>query len=97
MTRTSTITRKLTLVFHEDSAHGWLAVPHRPLQQLGVAHRISPYSYADADTAYLEEDEDQHIFLDAAEAASWHVEFESSYVDGFSPIRGLPRYRQSRR
>lgn len=50
--------------FHTDPGHGWLAVPVAELYDLGIAQKISRYSYISRDgrLAYLEEDCDLSIF-----------------------------------
>ena len=57
------LVQKGCLVFHEDSGHGWLQVPHELIDQLGIKKDISGYSYRDDLNAYLEEDCDLGIFL----------------------------------
>jgi hypothetical protein len=52
-----------TIIFHEDSGHSWLQVPHELINQLGIKEYISNYSYRDAKYAYLEEDCDLGKFL----------------------------------
>ena len=53
-----------TLTFHADPGHGWLAVPHQVLAELGQSDAdYSPYSYRDAEAVYLEEDGDALSFL----------------------------------
>ena len=54
---------KATIIFHEDSGHSWLQVPHELINQLGIKDFISAYSYRDAKYAYLEEDCDLGKFL----------------------------------
>lgn len=58
--------------FHEDPGHGWLEVSKNELRELGIADRISRYSYqeisdtdSNLDLAFLEEDCDAPIFCDA--------------------------------
>jgi len=57
------LVQKGNLVFHEDSGHGWLQVPHKLIDQLGMRNKISSYSYRDTKFAYLEEDCDLGYFL----------------------------------
>ena len=54
--------------FHHDAGHAWLEVERKELKELGIASRISSYSYWEGDTVYLEEDLDAYAFLDAKEA-----------------------------
>lgn len=51
--------------FYNDPGHGWLAVPVIELIALGIAGKISAFSYRKGDTAYLEEDCDAGVFLQA--------------------------------
>jgi len=52
-----------TYIFYEDPGHGWLAVPMDHLIALGVADKITGYSYLLGNTAYLEEDCDLGVFV----------------------------------
>lgn len=52
--------------FHYDPGHGWLEVPLSELRKLGIADKISIYSYMSGDVAYLEEDCDAPLFMGAA-------------------------------
>ena len=71
--------------FHEDPGHGWLEVPIAKLKELGVVDKISYFSYqsnfkiADSETAYLEEDCDASIFMDAMKAIGEKVVCEREY------------------
>jgi hypothetical protein len=52
----------MKLDFIQDPGHGWLKVPRKLLQQLGIEHKITHYSYQRADFVYLEEDCDYSTF-----------------------------------
>ena len=52
--------------FHCDPGHGWLAVPLAEIRKLGIADKISSYSYMSGGMAYLEEDCDAPVFIKAA-------------------------------
>lgn len=64
-----------------DPSHGWLSVPRKDVIALGVAGKISSYSYQKGNRVYLEEDMDAGIFLDAAKAAGWEISFKHSHTD----------------
>lgn len=50
--------------FISDAGHGWLKVPQPMLSELGIADKISLYSYVDGKgNAYLEEDCDATVFI----------------------------------
>ena len=85
-------TKSITLTFHSDSGHWWLAVPVDTLRELHVDQDISIYSYMQAGYAYLEEDCDLSTFMIAAKHHGYHVNFVDSHVDGDSFVRSLPRY-----
>ncbi len=53
--------------FYNDPGHGWLAVSRALLNKLGIANRISAFSYQKGDMVYLEEDCDARIFILAYE------------------------------
>jgi len=81
-----------TLTFHEDPGHGWLEVPFIELVYLGVAGKISTCSYMHHGKAYLEEDNDAGIYLDALNALNIEYEFNTIHKDN-TPIRNYPYYR----
>ena len=53
--------------FYEDPAHGWLKVKISKLEKLGIAGKITGYSYMRGEYAYLEEDCDLTTFMEALE------------------------------
>lgn len=54
-----------TYTYEQDSAHAWLGVPLAELIELGLAERISGYSYLDVrhNIVWLEEDKDMKLFI----------------------------------
>ena len=82
----------MTKFFHRtDPGHGWVSVPRKLIDQLGIAEDITPYSYQKGGTVYLEEDVDASTFAEAAEAAGIEVEFVTTYAYT-TPIRGYAPY-----
>jgi hypothetical protein len=79
--------KTLTLNFHNDGGHGWVACKKDLVIALGIAGSISRYSYQRAGTAYLEEDCDMPILMRAIEAKGVRVVLRDKYRDE-SPIRG---------
>ena len=51
--------------YYEDGRHGWVKVPKKDLVSLGIADKISEFSFMNGEYAYLEEDCDAGILLDA--------------------------------
>ena len=80
------------LNYWTDPGHGWLAVDRADLEALGIADRVSPYSYQRAGRVYLEEDCDMPLYLDAAKAAGWRVTFTEKHEDP-TPIREFSRFK----
>ena len=54
-----------------DSGHSWLKVPMNRIKSLGIADKISSYSYMHGSYAYLEEDCDADIYLTAELGQDW--------------------------
>jgi hypothetical protein len=79
--------------FHEDPGHGWLEVPMRELQRLGIAGEISRCSYQSRDgkTAYLEEDCDLERYLRAA-GLYFPIQGMRTLYHEDDRIRNLPSY-----
>jgi hypothetical protein len=74
-----------------DPGHGWLKVPRQELQELGIAHLITPYSYQRGEWVYLEEDGDLSTFARAH--PQWDtVKRVEHTTDHRSRIRGYLRY-----
>ena len=93
------------IVFHEDSGHGWLQVPHSYIDKLGIKKDISNYSYRDTENAYLEEDCDLSVFMRAIGLGHEDKEPESKtnlrqnfweicpiVTTDYSPIRNKKHY-----
>jgi len=77
--------------FFSDPAHGWVRVPWTVFHDLSInPDMFSVFSYADADGAYLEEDEDfpkfEAIFLAKInKRAVFH-----DHIDDYSTVRSKP-------
>ena len=85
-------TRKTrTFIYHEDPGHGWIEVPMQELYALGIAAKITPYSYRNGETAFLEEDDDADTLLKALRAQGVEVTFERRYQE-YTPIQHYNPY-----
>jgi len=84
-------TEQRVYTFFDDPGHAWLEVPIGHLAQLGIINDISRYSYVNGSMAYLEEDCDAGIFMNAARAAGIDVSFREIHQDP-TPIRDYPHY-----
>lgn len=82
--------------FYTDDGHGWLRVDKGMLSKLGIAERISEYSYMNGSNVYLEEDVDAGIYIKAYEETHPDVKLDVvSYHETDSFIRRLARYEHS--
>lgn len=54
--------RKLTLIHYQDPAHGWIKCSIGLLYGLGIADKISRYSYRRNESVYIEEDGDFFLY-----------------------------------
>ena len=80
--------------FHSDPGHGWLEVPKSELVRLGVADKISTYSYQNGGMVYLEEDCDAGVFIEAKKAHNEPFKIkERNEPKNDSIIRRYPQYR----
>lgn len=83
--------------YFSDAGHGWLEVREDELTALGIADKISDYSYTHPTQhwVYLEEDRDLSIFLKAKEDAGTKVErsqIKAVSHGNYSRIRRYDRY-----
>jgi hypothetical protein len=82
-----------SLRFISDPGHGWLEVPVSELVRLGIAKKISRYSYKKGAMAYLEEDSDAGVYLAALAAAGESRPALDEVYQEQTPIRGYASYR----
>lgn len=82
--------------FHTDPGHGWIEVPMSELERLGIASKISPYSYRKDATAFLEEDCDFATFYQAKEELGELVEYKTIHTNSDSFVRRLQRFSGAR-
>ena len=78
--------------FHSDSGHGWLAVKRGEVEKLGIADKITTFSYQKGKTVYLEEDTDLSTFKTAMEATGVTLEIKEAKPVKRSNIRGFTRF-----
>lgn len=87
-----------TYTFYQDGGHGWLKVKKSELFALGIADKISSYSYQYKEWAYLEEDCDLSLFFNAkgwqGTADFWKSgTIKNAYSHTRSKIRGYHHYQ----
>lgn len=89
--------RKYT--YYQDPGHGWLRVPFEDLVTMDLVDKISAYSYISTSGkwAYLEEDRDMFLFLNAlwnAHVPKDQVSIVDKYTDRYSRIRSYPGFNR---
>ena len=80
------------IVYHEDPGHGWCETTRSELQRLGIADKISTFSYTQGETVYLEEDCDAPKYLEALQAEGQKFRLCHRRVEFDHPIRCLQRF-----
>jgi len=79
---------------HSDPGHAWLAVKTRELSELGIADKISQYSYVKGKTTYLEEDADMATYVNAQKERGVTVEIRQGRVwPQKCPVRYFDSYQ----
>ena len=83
----------VVIKFYSDPGHGWGAVKRKLLTDLGIADKISTYSYQKGETVYLEEDCDLGVLIGALKAKGNTIEFKEKHTDNRSPIRSYDCFK----
>ena len=83
----------IKIKFYSDPGHGWGAVKRKVLDQLGIADKITLYSYMKGDTVYLEEDCDLSLLVQTLKDRNIGYKFEEKNTNRYSPIRNYLRYQ----
>jgi len=87
------MSESMTLTFHTDPGHAWLATPAELIHRLKLSAKISRYSYQDdSGTVYLEEDCDAPELIAAAANAGIALQFREKNHPRDCFIRRLPRF-----
>ncbi len=84
--------QSLTITIYADPGHAWAQVPHTVITSLGIGSKISAYSYRDQANAYLEEDCDLALFINACQENNISFSFNEQYTDHDSPVRNKTHY-----
>lgn len=86
--------KKITLQAFEDPGHGWVRFPKARLVKLGIADKISTYSYQNGANAFIEEDGDLTTLVNALRAAGYtDIKFKGGSTNRQSKIRSYDYYR----
>lgn len=72
------ISERHKFTFYSDPGHGWLAVSMDLIFALGIERDITPFSYRNGETAYLEEDSDMSTFINALRSRDFPFDINKS-------------------
>ena len=81
-----------TMTVYSDAGHAWAKVKKSVLVNLGIADKITRYSYVRGDYAYLEEDCDLTTLCMALTERNTRVKFVEKHSNRDSKIRSYERY-----
>lgn len=85
--------KQTTLQIFEDPGHAWARVPRKRLIRLGIADKVSVYSYQNKDNVFLEEDCDLPLMVNALKERGYEVKFKTSHTERESKIRKFNSYQ----
>jgi hypothetical protein len=81
----------MSYLYIQDPGHGWVRVSLKEIIRLGIAEKISTYSYQNGQYVYLEEDCDAGIWLNARRQHGLAPVLTSRHVER-TRIRSYPAY-----
>ena len=87
--------KQIKIKVFADPGHAWARFPKTRLAKLGIADKISSYSYQNGDNAFLEEDCDLSVLITALKSDGYDVVFDESHGNKRSKIRGYETYKFS--
>ena len=76
-----------------DPGHAWARVAKSKLVKLGIADKISTYSYMNGSNAFLEEDCDLSTLISALRGRGYEIKFNESHTNRYSKIRNYQTYK----
>ena len=85
--------KTFTVTVYSDPGHAWAKVKRIVLHNLGIADKITAYSYQRGDYVYLEEDCDLTTLCMALNQRNTRVKFVEKHTDRDSRIRSYERYK----
>jgi hypothetical protein len=87
------VASEFKIKFYSDPGHGWGAVKRKVLFDLGIADKISSFSYQKGDTVYLEEDCDLSTLVTTLATKGTVIKYVEKHTDNRSPIRSYECFR----
>ena len=87
------MTKKISIKVFGDPGHAWARFPKARLTTLGIADKISTYSYQNGSNAFLEEDCDLSVLITALRDCGYEIKFNESHTNRQSKIRSYDYYK----
>jgi hypothetical protein len=87
------MTKKISIKVFADPGHAWARFPKARLLTLGIADKISTYSYMNGSNAFLEEDCDLSVLISALRVRGYEIKFNESHTNRQSKIRNYSTYK----
>jgi hypothetical protein len=85
--------KKISIKVFADPGHAWARFPKQKLVSLGIADKITTYSYQNGSNAFLEEDCDLYTLIKALRERDYEIKFNESHTNRQSKIRGYQTYK----
>lgn len=86
------MSKEIKIKVFADPGHAWARFPKQRLVKLGIADKISAYSYQRGDNAFLEEDCDLSVLITALKERGYDIKFDENHANKSSKIRGYNSY-----
>ena len=86
------MSKTFTVVVYSDPGHAWGKVKRQVLNNLGIADKVSAYSYQLRDNVYLEEDCDLALLHDTLSKQDVRIKFVEKRTTRDSKIRSYERF-----
>jgi hypothetical protein len=87
------MSKSIKIKVFADPGHAWARFPKARLVKLGIADKISSYSYQNGTNAFLEEDCDLSTLMSALKERGYEIKFDESHTNRSSKIRSYNTYR----
>ena len=85
--------KKISINVFADPGHAWARFPKAKLITLGIANKISHYSYQKGANAFLEEDCDLSTLINTLRGRGYEIKFNESHTNKQSKIRNYSSYQ----
>ena len=85
--------KQISIKVFADPGHAWARFPKAKLIKLGIANKITGYSYQKGANAFLEEDCDLPTLVNTLRDRGHEIKFNESHTNKQSKIRNYSSYQ----